>query len=171
MCAIWQTGASWMPPPGAAEQELQSNTLDVMARFGAWLKAFLNSVKEHASNPRTRIAHAGSRHARGQSGLNAEEAAARSWRAETQSNYNLVVGDCQPADLSRRTCACPKGCRHPADPLSAYCDFCFFESPHPENHMCECPCAGCDPPESEPSEGAVAREHLETYAQGTLAVL
>ena len=55
--------------------------------------------------------------------------------------------------------------------MSAYCDFCFFESPHPENHMCECPCAGCDPPESEPSEGAVAREHLETYAQGALTVL
>ena len=27
-----------MPPPGAAEHELQSNTLDVMARFGAWFR-------------------------------------------------------------------------------------------------------------------------------------
>ena len=39
--AIWQTGASWMPPPGAAEHELQSNTLDVMARFGAWFRIAL----------------------------------------------------------------------------------------------------------------------------------
>ena len=89
--AIWQTGASWMPPLGASEHGLESNTLHVMARFGAWLDAFLNSLREHASNPATRSAHARSGHARGQSGLSAEESAARSWRAEAQSNYKWAV--------------------------------------------------------------------------------
>ena len=77
-----------------------SSWLDVRA----WLEDVLNSLKEHDCKPITRIAQARSGHTKGQSGLTAEEAAARSWREEAQWNYNWAkfiaeqVGDKRPQE-------------------------------------------------------------------------
>ena len=47
---------------------------------------------------------------------------------------------------SERLCRCPRGCLHPADPNTDYCDFCFYESQDPRAHVCGCACGGCNSP-------------------------
>ena len=42
---------------------------------------------------------------------------------------------------SERLCRCPRGCLHPADPNTDYCDFCFYGA-----HVCDCACGGCNSP-------------------------
>ena len=45
VCAIWQTGASWMPPPGAPEHGWEWNRVHVMARFRVWFEPFCKFIE------------------------------------------------------------------------------------------------------------------------------